>query len=232
MDIHKPKPVHSWREFLNEIAIIIIGVLIALGLEQAVESWHHAEQVKQARENLREELSFNLLSWQYTLNNAACAQANLAVLMNRIEKRDVAGVKAMVAGEDWQKLGIGFRASSQTAWETVNSSGLMAHMASKERLDYANAYLAMEVEYNGRRETSNAGYALISAARVFDGSVEEQRDLLRQASAVSYYFERRPTVYRLRMAELAKSLGLHPAKPWQNEPKASWTCVPIQSPTA
>jgi hypothetical protein len=25
MDIHKPKPVRGWREFINEIGIIVIG---------------------------------------------------------------------------------------------------------------------------------------------------------------------------------------------------------------
>ena len=31
MDIHKPEPVHDFREFLGEITINVIGVLIALG---------------------------------------------------------------------------------------------------------------------------------------------------------------------------------------------------------
>jgi hypothetical protein len=33
VDIYKPKPVHNWREFLNEISVIVIGVLIALAGE-------------------------------------------------------------------------------------------------------------------------------------------------------------------------------------------------------
>jgi hypothetical protein len=43
MEIHKPKPVHAWRELLSEIGVIVIGVLIALAAEQVVEilHWHH-----------------------------------------------------------------------------------------------------------------------------------------------------------------------------------------------
>ncbi len=37
MDIHKPKPVHSWREFATEIGIVVIGIAIALGGEQIIE---------------------------------------------------------------------------------------------------------------------------------------------------------------------------------------------------
>jgi hypothetical protein len=30
MHIHKPKPLHSGREFLSEIGVIVVGVLIEL----------------------------------------------------------------------------------------------------------------------------------------------------------------------------------------------------------
>ena len=36
MHVHLPKPVHGWREFVGEIAIIVIGILIVLGGEQLV----------------------------------------------------------------------------------------------------------------------------------------------------------------------------------------------------
>jgi hypothetical protein len=38
MEIHKPKAAHNVREFLIEIGTIVCGILIALGLEQAVEA--------------------------------------------------------------------------------------------------------------------------------------------------------------------------------------------------
>ena len=30
MHFHFPKPLHGWREFVGEVGIIVIGVLIAL----------------------------------------------------------------------------------------------------------------------------------------------------------------------------------------------------------
>ncbi|THD51712.1 hypothetical protein [Phenylobacterium sp.] len=38
MDIHKPKPWHSFREFLKEYGIIVLGVLTAIAFEQTVET--------------------------------------------------------------------------------------------------------------------------------------------------------------------------------------------------
>jgi hypothetical protein len=40
MEFHKPKPIHNWREFLKEYAIIVLGVATALAAEQGVE-WLH-----------------------------------------------------------------------------------------------------------------------------------------------------------------------------------------------
>lgn len=48
MHIHKPKPLHGVREFSSEISVIVVGILIALGLEQTVESLHWRHKVEQA----------------------------------------------------------------------------------------------------------------------------------------------------------------------------------------
>ena len=44
MDIHRPKAWHGGRELLKEIAIIVLGVLIALGAEQAVQAFDWANK--------------------------------------------------------------------------------------------------------------------------------------------------------------------------------------------
>ncbi|MBV9548163.1 MAG: hypothetical protein JO256_00640 [Alphaproteobacteria bacterium] len=59
MEIHKPKPVHSWRELLTEIGVIVIGVAIALSAEQGVEWWHWRGQVVQARQAIFAEIAAN-----------------------------------------------------------------------------------------------------------------------------------------------------------------------------
>ena len=60
MDIHKPKPWHGLREFLKEYLIIVVGVLTALGAEQAVEMIHRHEAVGEARRALNAEVTFDL----------------------------------------------------------------------------------------------------------------------------------------------------------------------------
>lgn len=40
MHFQLPKPIQGWRQFVGEVGIIVVGVLIALGAEQIVESIH------------------------------------------------------------------------------------------------------------------------------------------------------------------------------------------------
>jgi len=60
MDIHKPKSIHNWREFLKEYAIIVLGVATALAAEQAVEWLRDRSKATEARASIREEIAHNL----------------------------------------------------------------------------------------------------------------------------------------------------------------------------
>ena len=67
MEIHKPKPIHSWREFLSEVGIIVIGVAIALAGEQTVEALHNHSRAAEARASVRQEIARNLANMNYRL---------------------------------------------------------------------------------------------------------------------------------------------------------------------
>jgi hypothetical protein len=60
LDVHPPHaPTHTWRDFLIHIATIVIGLIIAVGLEQTVELIHHAHQRRELREALRSDTEIN-----------------------------------------------------------------------------------------------------------------------------------------------------------------------------
>jgi hypothetical protein len=60
LDVH---PAHhaanSWRDFFVHIATIVLGLCIAVGLEQMVEHIHHRLQITETREALRQERGEN-----------------------------------------------------------------------------------------------------------------------------------------------------------------------------
>ncbi len=50
LEVHAPhEPIYTCKGFLVHIATIVIGLLIAVGLEQSVEYFHHSHQVAQLR---------------------------------------------------------------------------------------------------------------------------------------------------------------------------------------
>ncbi len=72
MDIHKPKAIHSWREFLKELGTIVLGILIALGLEQAVEARREHQLAAEAHEAILAEMQVDLDRVDYRMRQQAC----------------------------------------------------------------------------------------------------------------------------------------------------------------
>ena len=60
LDVHAPHDaVRTWKDFFIHIAAIAVGLLIAIGLEQTVEYFHHRHQVAEMRRSLAEERRIN-----------------------------------------------------------------------------------------------------------------------------------------------------------------------------
>ena len=62
MQFQLPRPLHGWREFLGEVGIIVIGVLIALGAEQLVSNWHWQGEVRDSDRRISDELGYDLVN--------------------------------------------------------------------------------------------------------------------------------------------------------------------------
>ncbi len=79
IDVH---PAHhaasTWRDFFIHIATIVLGLLIAVGLEQTVELIHHHREAREARENIQQEAAKNLDILERDQHNLADTQKQLA----------------------------------------------------------------------------------------------------------------------------------------------------------
>ena len=61
LDVHPPHaPTHTWRDFFIHIATICVGLLIAIGLEQSVEAYHHHLQREELIADFRGECRRNI----------------------------------------------------------------------------------------------------------------------------------------------------------------------------
>lgn len=85
MHFHLPKPLHGWREFAGEVGIIVLGVIIALGFEQAVERVRWNQQVHAARDAIHREMAFDLADFADRLRVAPCLDRDLIEAQRRLD---------------------------------------------------------------------------------------------------------------------------------------------------
>ena len=137
MEIHKPTPWHGWRELLKEVGTIVIGVLIALGGEQAVEALHTQHLVGQAQAAMRAEIVEDDGPQAYArLTVAPCLSDQLDGLRQAIDTR--------LAPEAFGKLAASYepphRSWDDQAWKAAQSSGVLSRMGAAEIDRWSNAY--------------------------------------------------------------------------------------------
>jgi hypothetical protein len=136
LDIHKPKPWHGWPEFLKEIGTIVIGVLIALGAEQAVEWLHWRNEVASERSALLDEARANLSAVNYRIEEDACITRRLAEVeegFRRQGKGRLTGFKKPVSKPPMWVATTG-------TWDIALSGQALAHMTHKEKLRFSDAF--------------------------------------------------------------------------------------------
>ena len=88
LDVHAPHAtVHTWKDFFIHIAIITIGLLIAVGLEQSVEVFHHRYQREQLEDQMRGVFETNLKRSEVTFRQLKAQHAYLVELRTAISAR-------------------------------------------------------------------------------------------------------------------------------------------------
>jgi hypothetical protein len=145
MHVHLPKPLHGWREFIGEVGIIVIGVLIALGAEQVVENLHWREKANHAREALRSELEEAYFHAAERMEVTPC----LIVQLDQLQQRVLASTdrldKAPVFPSRFGPLT--FRHPTRpwidTTWQSVLAEQVTSHFTSSERERLSSAYRAV-----------------------------------------------------------------------------------------
>ena len=182
MDIHKPKPFHGWREFLKEYGIIVLGVLTALSLEQAVEWVHWQEQVHVAEEAMRNELLFD--NGPEIYQRAAmhpCVIAGLDAIRASVESNAPRAEVVRAIDRYWIQV----LTYDSIAASAVSASGLADHMRPDRRETYAMIYAAMPPMQKVSEE-ERQDYARLRAVRRTGGALSagEGEELLRTVEAL------------------------------------------------
>ncbi|HEV2530310.1 hypothetical protein [Phenylobacterium sp.] len=135
MDIHKPKPWHGFRDLLKEVGTIVIGVLIALCGEQAVEWLHWRHEVAETRKALDAELSHDLFAFKDEVAQRTCIAGRLAQIDQWVALKRAGRftpLKSAVGQPDLFNLHFAI-------WEGATGEA-RAHIPLEARMAYAKLY--------------------------------------------------------------------------------------------
>src|SRR6185503_13543841 len=136
MHLHLPKPLHGWREFVGEVGIIVLGVLIALGAEQAVEKIHERSQIGELERALRSELADSRARWEDMRAGDICEAKRLDAL-----ERWLATAPATARLPD--AFGPMLWNMHSSAWDLARTGPAANSISLHERLIYASLYDAI-----------------------------------------------------------------------------------------
>jgi len=217
MEIHKPKPVHNWRELLTEIGVVVIGVGIALAGEQMVEWLHWRAQVSEAKGVIATELVVNMRSADNRLSAHVCTVRRLdelaLILDNAAKKGSLPplGNIAMPPRNIWPT----------GAWESVVASQTATHFPRQLLTNIATAYRSVErIQINSDREIEawNILYSMVGPGRRLDAASEaELRKAISQARTASNLVDS----LSLSLVANTVKLGL----PFESEDQTSFAAV-------
>jgi len=141
MRVQLPKPLHGWREFVGEVGIIVLGVLLALGAQQLLEDWHWKHDVEFQRKALRSEARDMLGAIAERGLQQDCVDRRLKEIAILLE-RHASGQRVQV----FRSVGRPTRASAtRGSWPIALAGQTLLHMPQEEQLAYSSAFGSFDV---------------------------------------------------------------------------------------
>ncbi len=176
LDVHAPhETIHTWKSFLTHIAAIVVGLLIAVGLEQTVEFFHHRHQ----RHSLDEALQINgEANRKYIQDDIAASQNIMDWALEQatiVEKAGPSGsltIRRMPAGHIF--------APDAGVWLSAKASGLTSLLPASAQNwfeDLDNLELETFVSSASGVAHLHAAYAALDQAIVGHASETSSGDL-------------------------------------------------------
>lgn len=223
MHLHLPKPLHGWREFVGEVGIIVVGVLIALGMEQIAQSWHDRRATQEAREAIRAEVADDLGGLTDRIVREPCIQRRLDEISRFL---DVASTSTVPNAPTW--------ISRPPVWnmdtfryDAASQAGRVSLLPTSEQANFSGIYGSLKVI--GQTETQEQ--LLWAQLRSLEGQRhlgDSTAGMMRSVLSQARYADWSIRLFFLEAKEDAKSAGITPkfASPYRS---TNVICLPIET---
>jgi hypothetical protein len=130
LDVHLPhEPTHTWRDFFIHIATIVIGLLIAVALEQTVELIQHTHQRAELHEALRDDTAKTIEDTERVEHFHTVMDKRLS---DRIDQVDDALDTHHPIADPLPLEHLDFDVPDDPAWKAARSSGLLELLSQQD----------------------------------------------------------------------------------------------------
>jgi len=222
MHVHRPKPLHGLREISVEIAVIVVGVIIALALEQAVEWMHWREKVEAGRRDIHAEIATDGAFFAFRAATAPCVVRRLNQLAEITEAR-AAGNR--VGPVHLAGIHLGFLVIDNT-WQAERSDQTLTHLPRAE-LGGLGQFYAQAEDMKVWVEKEEEAWATLRMLegdpnRLGPNDIATLRNSLQQARNFAYQIG----LNSKDQLRLAHKLGV--AVPAPDSSMVAQTCAPLE----
>ena len=192
IDVHPaPHAATTWKDFLIHIATIVIGLLIALSLEQTIEYFHHRSEIQELRHSLAEERDHNRAVYRRAtevyVEDAAMLHNDLRVFIY-LRDHPKASAASLPGVLIWPSHTF---EPSMSAWNDTGQASVLAMMPRDEVNKYSSTYFNIQRTLDGY----NPAIVAIASAAALNSqttdrttlspdAVRQEIDLTARASAL------------------------------------------------
>lgn len=209
-------PPHGWNAVAWELAIVTLGVFVALGAEQVVSNWHWQGEVRDSDRRISNELGDNLANAYERLAINNCLEPRLAELRDELIKGEPlwTGNRAGFANDIYHPVfppvyRTPNRPWPKDAWETALNGEILAHFRPERVAQFAALF--DEVSSLQRSQSEELDLAASLGDLAFTGPItasERRANLKLVAKAAA--LNARIVFQSRRMLKDAARVGLSP----------------------
>ena len=163
-------PLNGWRQFFGEVGIIVLGVVIALGLEQAILQWNWSNKVEHSRQALRDELISDTLLAEERVVAKPCLLAQLDALETAVLKArgEMTPVPLIVEPDFVFAYRAPWQPWHDTAWKGVEADEMLSHFPRDDREGYAAVHAEVDMLSKLNTDESAEQAKLLSLTKPLD----------------------------------------------------------------
>jgi hypothetical protein len=229
VEIHKPKPVHNWQELLSEVGVVVIGIVIALSLEEGLRALHDRGIASEAREAVKEEIRQNLSFMSGRLETQPCIERRLDEVGSILEASREGELRSR---PNWVSQPSVYFLSNQR-WQAAAGSGRVSLLTTDEQ-GSLGVFSVINTRFNDAEAREQAAWSQLRGLETWQGPLGSEGRVHFTAALQDARYELWETRITIGLAlRLAEKLGIKPdmAKTMDGKyviPHA--ICLPVSTP--